>query len=238
MPLLFLSFLSSAFAQVFPNFQAASMVIGQPDFNTITPIVDQTHVPHASASAISAKGHFAVACSNEGRIMIWNTIPTNSLQPADVVVGKPDFVSAVPGVSQTLMRSSMGVAFSPDGEKLIASDSGNHRVLIWNSIPTVNGQAELAADISFNLATQGVGGLVQMLVKITNNGDTTASNVVVFTVPPIGLVTNGAPIVSTGTYNIASGFWNIPSLGVGQVATITFNLKVDATAQTAQLQFH
>ena len=43
------------------------------------------------------------------------------------------------GVSASSMDTPKGV-FS-NGTKLFVADTGNHRVLIWNTIPTANGQA-------------------------------------------------------------------------------------------------
>lgn len=81
----------------------------------------------------------AVADTDNNRILIWNSIPTYNGQPADVVVGQPDFQTAVSTgfhPNQKSVKGPQGV-WIQDG-RLFVADTGNNRVLIWNSIPTVN----------------------------------------------------------------------------------------------------
>lgn len=74
------------------------------------------------------------------RVLIYNSIPTSNNADADVVVGQADFTSNSDNQggsvdANTLYRPA-GV-FS-DGKRLFVSDWRNHRVLIYNSIPTAN----------------------------------------------------------------------------------------------------
>ena len=77
------------------------------------------------------------------RVLIWHALPTENGQPADVVLGQPDFKSNQPNVSgigndptgQTL-NWPYGV-FS-DGQRLWIADTGNRRILYFNAIPTEN----------------------------------------------------------------------------------------------------
>ena len=57
---------------------------------------------------------------------------------ASLVLGQPDFATT----TATLTRSGMNLplAVASDGKILAVADTANNRVLIWNSIPTVNGQ--------------------------------------------------------------------------------------------------
>lgn len=85
-------------------------------------------------------GKLYVCDSGNSRILIWNSVPTTSGVPADIVLGQPDFTSDScnnGGVSATSMCSPADVAFS--GTKLLVSDAANNRVLIWNTIPTQSG---------------------------------------------------------------------------------------------------
>ncbi len=128
-------------AATFANFEDAQLVIGQADFtssNTTNPAQNTT--PKALDVAYSSQGAVAVASEN-GRVLLFNSLPTSNGANADVVVGKPNFFSLASGSSASLMSTCPGVAFSTDGNKLIVSDSTNNRILIWNSIPTQNGQA-------------------------------------------------------------------------------------------------
>ena len=77
-----------------------------------------------------------VADFNNNRVLIWNTIPTVSATPADVVVGAPDMNTPDSGTTSRDLKTPTGV-FS-DGTRLFVADYGNHRVLIWNKIPTSN----------------------------------------------------------------------------------------------------
>ncbi|MCU1259185.1 MAG: repeat containing protein, partial [Bryobacterales bacterium] len=92
--------------------------------------------------------HFAVADTDNNRVLIWNSIPnqgalSNPLynQPADIVIGQPDFTHDVPAVPPTAksMRGPSGLWFQ--NGKLFVADTQNNRVLIYNSIPTANGAA-------------------------------------------------------------------------------------------------
>ncbi len=77
------------------------------------------------------------------RVLIWHSIPTESGQPADVVVGQPDFNSNQPNVigigndpSAKTLNWPYGI-FS-DGNSLWIADTGNRRILFYNDIPKTN----------------------------------------------------------------------------------------------------
>lgn len=82
--------------------------------------------------------HLYVADIRNNRILIWNSIPVTSNQPADVVLGQPDFDSHYAGLGPSSLNWPYSV--HSDGQHLFVADTYNHRVLIWNNIPTQNGQ--------------------------------------------------------------------------------------------------
>jgi carbon monoxide dehydrogenase subunit G len=126
--------------QNFSTNMNASLVVGQPNFTSNNNTYGQGIALGPGYTAISSKGLLAVALLEGNGVFIWNSIPSTNGQLADVVVGNLDFNTRTTGPSQSETGRSGGVAFSPDGNRLIVSDSQNNRVLIWNSIPQVNGQ--------------------------------------------------------------------------------------------------
>ncbi|MBI1978304.1 MAG: NHL repeat-containing protein, partial [Candidatus Omnitrophica bacterium] len=59
-----------------------------------------------------------------------------NFQAADVVLGQSNFTARTSGTTQNNLNNPRGI--STDGQKLFVVDQTNHRVLIWNSIPTTN----------------------------------------------------------------------------------------------------
>ena len=108
----------------------------------------------------TVSGKLIVADLENKRILIWNSLPTANGQAADVVLGQWDFNSNLWSTAQNLTTKIEGVA--TDGQKLIAVDKDNNRVLIWNSIPTSNaanadvviGQSSFSANSSGASASQ------------------------------------------------------------------------------------
>lgn len=149
------------FNQSFTNFQAANIVVGQLDFETVSTTPSQTIAPGSNSSAVSAKGVLALGSQTTNRVLLWNSVPTENGAPANVVVGQTNFTNNGAANTQSRLRSPDGVAFSPDGDKLIVADAGNNRILIWNTIPTTNG------------ANANV---VVGQTNFTNNGNGTAAN--------------------------------------------------------------
>jgi hypothetical protein len=82
-------------------------------------------------------GKLLVTDYENSRILIWNSAPTTSNQPADVVVGQPGF--GISGSSCTQTGLNYPWSISTGGGKLIVADPSNNRVMIWNTIPTTNG---------------------------------------------------------------------------------------------------
>jgi len=88
------------------------------------------------------------------RVLIWNSLPRDTGQPADVVIGQKDFVSRSPNMGKGENRASQDSMYFPRDvvagkTGLFVSDSGNNRVLYWKEIPTENGQP---ADMVFGQA--------------------------------------------------------------------------------------
>ncbi len=170
--------------------QAADLVIGQKDFESAdVPANDANNIPIAAANrlysptSVTSDGtRMYVADLGFNRVLIWNAIPTVVDQPADVEIGQPDFVSTIANNSSALCasngtNSTTGALTYPtrcektinfpryalsDGQRLFVADSGNDRVLIFNTIPTANaptpntvlGQPDFASDIVDDTAAQ------------------------------------------------------------------------------------
>ncbi len=135
----------------------ASVVLGQPDFVSNTFAISQTGLRLPTAVATDGR-ILAVADTGNNRVMIWKSIPTTINQPADLELGQPDFNTVLQGAQQVVdnksLRSPQGVWIQ--NGKLFVADTQNHRVLIWNSIPTQNRQpADLVlGQPNFNVANQ------------------------------------------------------------------------------------
>src|SRR4051812_28003546 len=128
----------------------ASVVLGQPDFNTTTLNLAANRSALRLPTAVASDGvHVVVADTDHNRVLIWNSIPSVNNQPADVVVGQPDFTSLSPSATTPTAKSMRG----PQGVwiqngKLYVSDTQDNRVLIYNRIPTANGAA---ADVALGV---------------------------------------------------------------------------------------
>jgi len=120
----------------------ASVVVGQPDCISNSPGTSSTSLRSPTGIFVDDKGRLFVAEYNNNRVLIWNSIPTSNGQPADLVLGQPDFTSGL--VNRGGSKDS-DTLYNPygvysDGERLAVVEISNHRVLIWNTFPTSNGQ--------------------------------------------------------------------------------------------------
>ncbi len=81
-----------------------------------------------------------VADSGNHRILIWHGLPTEDGEPADVVLCQPNFSTEGPRAAG---RGAANGLHLPTGvmiheDRLIVADAWHHRLLIWNTVPTVN----------------------------------------------------------------------------------------------------
>src|ERR1700691_6615444 len=123
-----------------PSVGQASVVLGQPDFATTTD-PNLTQSGFRNPTMIASDGKILVlADTDNNRVLIWNSIPTTIDQPADLVLGQPNFTTLQepPPVNSSAMRGPQGVWIQ--GTQLYVADTQNSRVMIWNKIPTSNNQ--------------------------------------------------------------------------------------------------
>lgn len=120
------------------NGAAAAFVLGQPDF--VKNDSNTTRDGMYSPQQVSIEGDtMAVADFDNNRVLIYNSIPVNGSALPDVVVGQPDFTSNGTDCDAYHMYYPETAVIA--GGRLIVTDRDHNRVLIWNSIPTTNGQA-------------------------------------------------------------------------------------------------
>jgi hypothetical protein len=125
----------------------ADLVIGQADFisegrNGKAAIGPATlNVPTGVAS--DPQGVVAVADSWNHRVLLWHSLPQTSNQPADVVLGQANFASGDPnlgGLQPTAASLNWCCGVAIHERQLFVADTGNRRVLVWDHIPTANGE--------------------------------------------------------------------------------------------------
>jgi hypothetical protein len=117
------------------------VVVGQLTKTTAAPTCSPTGLSGPETAAM-AGGKLVVTDTNNNRVLIWNSIPTTSGQAADLVLGQMDFTTCTPnrGLSADANTLNGPAGVWSDGTRLVVADSINNRVLIWNSIPTINDQ--------------------------------------------------------------------------------------------------
>jgi hypothetical protein len=106
-------------------------------------------------------GPLFVADTGHHRLMIWPNRPERDDQPAEMLIGQPDFSSegrnAKGAVCAATLNVPAGVA-AVDGILTVA-DAWNHRVLIWHGFPCASNQpADVVlgqADFTGGLANRG-----------------------------------------------------------------------------------
>ena len=140
------------------NHASADVVLGQKDFNSfVQPDLTKTELePKADTlltpvSVTSDGQRLYVADLGHNRVLIWNSIPTSNAQPADIVLGQPNFETARANNSPELCdpdgeddegeptfprRCAATMEFPryalSDGQRLFVADGGNDRVQVFN----------------------------------------------------------------------------------------------------------
>jgi len=139
--------------------QPADLVLGQKDFTSVQPIALNSSQFRGPEGVWVQGTQLFVADTQDHRVMVWNSIPTSNNQAADLVLGEPNFSTAPPPTTSDLPPTASNmfapVSVTSDGTRLFVTDLGHHRVLIWNSIPTQNGQAADVVVGQPNLTTEG-----------------------------------------------------------------------------------
>lgn len=214
------------------TWQAASVAVGAASLSDNSVASPSQSKVDPTYCAVSSAGRLAISAVNEHRVLIWNSVPTASGQPADLVIGQTNFTGASPGISATRLNSPGGVAWA--GNNLIVADSGNHRVLVFNN-PSTNGQAANVVIGQTSLTANTAGTSQSKLRSPTgvhvNSGvlyiaDTLNHRIVVLSSVP---TSNGAPF----TFNIGQGTsWT--TLTTGSAAN-KFNAPADMTVIDSSL---
>lgn len=212
-----------------------SYVLGQPDFisglfNNNNSVIEVTAKGFFKPSQLTSDGiHMALADNSNNRVLIWNTIPTRTYQPADIVIGQADFSQresnrGLAAATSMTLSGPAGVIYI--GSKLVISDQLNNRLLVYNSTPTQNGTA---ADLVI-----GQGDFITS--SFNRTGSTTVSSAKSL-YWPYSLSTDGVKLLVADAYNNRVLVWNsVPTaldvdadLVIGQTS---FTVNTGATTQS------
>ena len=127
----------------------ADLVLGQSSFTSCAnndTNGDGTSESIPTASTLSFPGgvwtdgtRLLVADTSNYRVLLWNEFPTANGQPADVVLGQPDFNTVAETTTAESLRGPRAVI--SNGEQIFVADGENHRVMVWNQFPTTDGTA-------------------------------------------------------------------------------------------------
>lgn len=126
------------------NNASADVVIGQANKTSNTENQGGGYTPAANTLYLPYGVHsdgqkLFVADWNNGRVLIYNSIPTADNANADTVIGQQNMTTPATeslAAANILALSSEVFRF---GNKLAITDRGNSRTMIYNSVPTSNG---------------------------------------------------------------------------------------------------
>jgi hypothetical protein len=188
-----------------PNVGSADLVIGQPNFTTID--INLTQAGMRTPSGVATDGRIlAVSDTDNNRVLIYKAIPTTIGAQPDIVVGQPNFTTGKAGLDNKTLRGPQGLWIQ--GNRLFVADTQNHRVMVWNNIPTTNGQA---ADFVLGQASFSSAPPVTDLVNAA-----TASNLFA----PVAVSSDGQRLFVTDLGHSRVLIWNTIPTQTAQAADV------------------
>jgi sugar lactone lactonase YvrE len=116
--------------------QPASLVLGQPDFNSKSLGSGSAGLNYPWGIAIDGAGHVWVSDGLNWRVLRFSP-PFSNGQAADLVLGYPNFTTTVNNNPQSSISNPRGLAFDANGFLYVADD-GNSRVMMF-APPFTNG---------------------------------------------------------------------------------------------------
>ena len=131
--------------------QAPDLVLGQPDFSSNIGKLGASGMNWPIGVATDGE-RLLVADANNDRVLIWSEFPTSNGQPADFVLGAPDFDSWSRYLDWEAQRKKEPSTKDPrkeinwpwdvwtDGKRVAIASTTDSSVLIWNSFPEENNQ--------------------------------------------------------------------------------------------------
>ena len=126
----------------------ADVVLGQPDFESEGPAAagrGPENGLHLPTGVIVVNKKLVVADAWHHRLLVWNQIPDRNDVPPDYAIGQAGLVNVETNrggsvASHDGLYWPYGLSFI-DG-KLLVTDTGNRRILIWNRFPEVDRPAD------------------------------------------------------------------------------------------------
>ena len=145
-------------SSIFTSGQGASFVIGQTNFTSSTdptaPTASNVLEPYGTVSYFD--DILYIPDPAQSRILGFSTLPASSGASADLAIGQDDLVSDTPATSATGLKYPTRIQ-KYDG-KYYVLDSGNHRLLRYDSAPNTTGaQASAVVVGDPNLGSAGSG---------------------------------------------------------------------------------
>jgi hypothetical protein len=192
--------------------QPADIVLGQADFTSELPnrgiAAPTASTMHWPFGVLVHDGHLYVADTGNRRVLVWDALPERSGQPADRVLGQPDFQSrnenGGSAVDAAGMRWPHAMAIWND--KLCVADAGNNRIMVYkDSLPKTADACDVVlgqGDFNSGAHTRG---------RIGTGAD--ALNM------PYGLAVWGDWLITTDTASSRLLGWHSAALGTGAAAT-------------------
>ena len=127
----------------YSTYMPAAVVVGQSSF--VTGSINQggsaaANTLRSPAQTLVVNGKLLIADSQNNRVLVFNAIPTTDNASADVVIGQTSLTGTLENqggavAANTLDRPS---GLATDGTRLFVLDRDNHRVLVYNTVPTAN----------------------------------------------------------------------------------------------------
>jgi sugar lactone lactonase YvrE len=113
----------------FSTGQAASVVLGQPDFITTTSGISERKLSHPGGVAFDRDRRLFVTDRSNHRVLGFS-FPQATNEAATLVIGQPNFLGGSFGTTATTLRAPYTLQLDANGY-LFVSDTGNNRVLVY-----------------------------------------------------------------------------------------------------------
>ncbi len=158
------------------------------------------------------------------------SVYTNQVATFAAVGGNGTYAwSAAGGSPSTGSSATFSTQYSSVGQKSVIVTSGDKQAIctvIVSDAPVINPPLDIAVTKQVSPAVILVGQTATFTMTATNRTQVNATNVLLTDILPQGLSVTGQT-TSQGTFNTATGVWNVGSMAAG--ATVTATLQVTGT---------